>query len=192
MKTSQFFIIGLALSLCMIFLAGCKPKPTPKPVDAMQCEEARTPVRIPFLGDDVKGASQAVLDNIKPLYRIAFIFLGASGVVGLFIGLKAGLGLGLGGFVGLGTAVLLSEFPRTVLLFPAAGVVLLIAFGVVWIIKLWRRNQTLGVIVPAIDELDTGPQSPGRRIKKKIAESGKENVVRKGIEHIKKLVRGRK
>lgn len=126
----------------MFFLGGCKPfrsnaKPKDTPVAVSQ--EGR-PFSLPFLGDDVKGASEAILSNIRPLYRISFIFLGAAGVFGVWMGIKVGLGLALGGFSGLGACVLFSMFPRTVLLVPALGAVFLISYGIWYLLKRGRHN----------------------------------------------------
>lgn len=101
------------------------------------------PFSLPFLGDDVVGASQAVLDNIKPLYRISHVLLGAGGFFALILGIRVGISLALGGFSGLASCVLFSMFPRTVLLIPALGSVFLI----VW----WIRRIFFGAREVAID-----------------------------------------
>lgn len=138
LKTSSAFFLGLTLAVALFFLGGCKPfrknsQPQEKPQAVSQ--EGR-PFSLPFLGDDIRGASAIVTDNIKPLVRISSVSLGTSAVFGLALGLRVGVGLALGGFAGLGVSVLFTQYPRTVLFLFAFAVLVLIGWGA-W--HLYRR-----------------------------------------------------
>lgn len=175
----------------MALFGGCRPnKPTPDNKPKEYCEEGR-PFSLPFLGDDIASASQATLDNLKPLYRMGFILFGIGIMVGILRGLATGAGIAGGGVLGIGVAVLFSEYPRAALVLPVLGAVFLIVWGVMWLRRIWGGYSAAKVMVPIADELDTGPKSPGRMFKKKIAESGMGDVVRRGIKYIKNLFKAK-
>lgn len=186
-------IIGLCLAVCLVSL-GCSRRSkvtTPTPVQ----QEASKPLALPFLGDDISPASAPTLAGLQPFYRWGFILLVAGALAGAVCRSWRVAGSFAGsGILGISIAVLFSENPRASLVLPVICtgvlVVVLLWLAVKYLVKLWQGYRAVEKIVPTVEELDTGPKSPGRKLKKALEIKGVDGVVRKGIRYIKAKLNG--
>lgn len=188
-EISLSLIFGLTLGVGMVFFGGCQKNPTPPKPVVVQDEgsAAKKPVSFPFIGDDINAASEAVVVGVRPLYGFGIGLFGFGLLVGLVTGIPAGLRVMGGGLLGIASAVLFTEFPRSVLLIPLALVGFLIFKGACWLKRFWDEHRALKVITPTIDKMDTGPRSAGRKLKEQIEKTGFAETVRKGLKYIKGL-----
>lgn len=188
-RISLTILLGFGLGLCLtIFGCGRQSKAPAKPAE--ESVGAAKPTTAPFLGDDQRPASDRTVDNLQPLYRMGPILLLAGAVVGVwFWSFFLGASIAGGGLLGVFAAVLLSEFPRSSLLLPIVGLGLLafwaIGRAIRFFAELWREHKAFPVVTEKVEELDTGPNSPGRKIKRAIDQSGKGGIVSRGIKHLK-------
>ena len=192
-------LVGLTVIVIgLLPLAGCKKKAVPPPPkDAATAKEVPAPAApfpgaakaVGILADAAKGdVSAASAGKLGDLHVSGLVLL-LLGVAAKFLfgswrhaGAVVALGLGLSA-----GAVLLTDYPRVVLLVPLCGLALLIAFCVKKGIE-WRTGyRAWTASADVIEKADTGPRSVGQRIKDKFVEAGVSGVLDKALKPLEAL-----
>lgn len=200
-------MVSIPLLVClMALLVGCGKgtPPAPPKETAAPGEEATPKPAAPFQQDGGSGVVEKTVDKVAGaakdevtklsaeklgnlhisglsllLLTVAARFLFGSWRQALFIP-ATGITISAG-------AVLLTDYPRVVLLIPLAWVVVLIAEFIRKAVEWHRKAKGFDATANVIEAADTGPLSAGQLIKNKVVEAGYANVVDVALKPLEKI-----
>ena len=191
MRLNPYIVFMFMVFFGLIVGAGCRKRaetPPPPLPDVATAKEVKPLWVDPFL-DAAKGdVSVRSADNLGKFYVSGLVILLAAIGVRLFTGswkdalIVSGLGT-----VPAVVAVLLTDYPRVVLLVPACGLAILITHGIKRLVE-WRTGyRAWQATAEVIEKEDTGKNSIGQRIKDKFKEAGIADTLDKALEPLEKL-----
>lgn len=190
LRISPYIIALSGILLLLVVGVGCRKQPaTPPPMsDVTTAKEVKPGWVDPFL-DAAKGNVSAIsADNLGKFYVSGLVILLVAVGVKLFTGSwrDAFIVSALGMLPSVG-AVLLTDYPRVVLLVPLCGLAVLIAYGVRRAVE-WRIGYRAWVASATVTEAkDTGPHSLGQRTKNMFKDAGIANILDKALKPLEKL-----
>lgn len=205
MRCNPFIVVFMSLTVIvmgLMVLPGCRNKAAaPEPVKptanatespaALPQEEVQPPTASPFqkFADATSGTlTAASADKVADLHIPGIVLLGiCMSVWYLTRSWKTTLlCFGLGVAVGA-CGVLLSDFPKVVLLIPLCGLAVLIAYGVKVVFEWFTGYRAWKAVSTEIESADTGSFSLGQLIKDRFKEAGLAPVLDKALGLMEKI-----
>lgn len=197
MRHNPFVVVLICLSvmlMALIMFPGCRknaPLPNP-PKDAATAEEPDKPaVAAPFqkFAAATSGTlSAASADKVGDLHIPGVVLLGICMAVWFLTRSwkTTLLCFFLGGASGA-FAVLLTDYPKVVLLIPLCGLAFLIGCAVKTTIEWWTGYQAWKAVSTEIEVADTGKRSLGQLVKDRFAEAGLTPILEKALKMMEKI-----
>lgn len=197
MRHNPYVVVMICLSvmlMALIMSPGCRraaPLPNP-PKDAATAEEPDKPaVAAPFqkFAAATSGTLSAVsAARVNALHIPGVVLLGICMAVWYVTrSWKTTLLCFLLGVSSGACAVLLTDYPRVVLLIPLCGLAFLAAYGVQIVIEWWTGYRAWKAVATEIELADTGKRSLGQLVKERFAESGLTPVLEKALKKMEKI-----
>lgn len=188
-------MVTLCMILTCLFIAGCRnSKPSrveAPPKETATVGEGRPAVVDPFqrLAAATSGTlSAASAEKVNQLHISGVALLGICAAVWYVsrswqtIAMVFVLGISSGA-----CAVLLTDYPKVVLLIPLCVLAVLVAYGIQIIIEWWTGYRAWKAASTEIELADTGEKSLGQRIKDRFAAAGLTPILNKGLKVMEKI-----
>lgn len=192
MRLSPLIILVFVLMVCTVAGLGCLDrKSSPQPVsttDATAGKEEKPSWVDPFLDAGKGKISAASVAKLGELHISGLALLALCTALRFLAGKwkPAVITFGLG-ILAAACAVLLTDYPRVVLIIPICGLAVLIGYAVKLILEWWTGYRAFVAVSGEIEAADTGKVSLGQLVKNRFKEAGLTSVIDKALKKVEKL-----